>query len=1405
MRNLRRHLSPLRRAAFVAAPCALGLVLARDAAAQTATYNKPMPNVLLLIDTSGSMERMPDNSLPSDNRDPANPAVPLTTSPNINKCARGVESNPNRWGMLLQALTGNMAPFYSCEEMPRNRNGALFNEFKINGQAPYDTDYILPYHRPLSGPNPADACAFAPWRLPGGGGVGSGNNSAGGNAGDFPVDAFRSMKMGALASFNGPGPGSDPAMAAANLCVFDQASDGQLDVSRDYIRFGLMTFDSDTDPGTGVSTVNPPPGGGGVGANPFLGNWTYVAQNPPILAAGQPANCATTSPFDVGARHWAAPPWEGRMVMFPDPLGSLYDIQRTNEQIQKVLLGTRPWGATPIAGLVADAQDYLWRHAYGPNQNQVGFADPYAKGGCRDQFIILLTDGAPNLDLRPSCQGPGGQCPYPFAKDTVNELFQGAGGNPKVTTYVIGFSVNGSGQFPGDGFPAPYNAPPGNTCKDWFNGPLPNGANRSPQELQNKCNLAPPPPGSTADACCKLNEIAFAGSGGLTSPATAVGPFFAETQSDLTLAFGRILGNVTKSVASRTVPGQSPAVASGGAPVSATYSAAFVPNAQSVWSGEIGRARTVCSGVAAGPATYTVNDGDSYAANTAAQTAAHERFFFSVKPNTIAGAYDAMGSIRPYVGATPAYNDSIPAYGGVEVGGLDRQLAAEPNWADVLGIDDNTCKRSKAPAVGGGTTLIPRLTKSECKEVVWGFSVATPDLLNYGGYGGFNVRCKNSAAGFTAGKCSVTGGNCTIAGPPCPTAGETCVPECAALGAIFRASPVVVGAPAPILREDAYRGFVEGRSGRRPTLFAATIDGILHAFRALDNTVQGNNPPGSNWEMWNFIPPAVLPKLASNYPSGTQILLDGTPVVKEMVWDRPGVGDRSQWHTTLVAGLGQGGGGYYALNVSDSDCSPGAPPGRGLRCTPALWQAAGGVNIADVSAGGALDNSARRGPHFLWQLTDVLRQGAELTKVTRRAPDGEHVALFGSQTGTPALTTVLANPDGTTTREIGIAILPGGIDGPPVKNGLCARQSGAINRSDPLYPPRASVRQWAASCAAPVAGRGVTIVRADTGEILRHFGRRTQDVPVLVQPQTTDTPFDSPMVGTPIVYPSNVGAIGQRVYIGDADGTMWMIDISKPLPTDWRAYLLQDLIPPPGTFDSAQPITLPPVATLDPTGQVILNVATGDQENILASTQPNFVYAIKEEGPNLLNGFLPRGKVQWFLALPNGERVTGPMAVFDRTLYYATHAPEQLGSICSGSARSRLWGVDFSREVTPGNPATGPGARWCPIGSTDPVTGVCAIGAYVRSEDILSATNAIIPGVAIKPILPCSTFGALPDDPTGGITGFSASSGAVGLSFNPPSVPVPGPGQPMVPPPQVKMLQAGRSPSSIDAWAIVVD
>ena len=91
------------------------LVVPTAARAQQIDTNPPLPNVLLLVDNSGSMERMIDGTTPE-----ANPANACNCDPTTGVCNFNTQpASPNRWGVLLQALTGTLQTGYNCAAMPR--------------------------------------------------------------------------------------------------------------------------------------------------------------------------------------------------------------------------------------------------------------------------------------------------------------------------------------------------------------------------------------------------------------------------------------------------------------------------------------------------------------------------------------------------------------------------------------------------------------------------------------------------------------------------------------------------------------------------------------------------------------------------------------------------------------------------------------------------------------------------------------------------------------------------------------------------------------------------------------------------------------------------------------------------------------------------------------------------------------------------------------------------------------------------------------------------------------------------------------------------------------------------------------------------------------------------------------
>ena len=87
---------------------------------------------------------------------------------------------------------------------------------------------------------------------------------------------------------------------------------------------------------------------------------------------------------------------------------------------------------------------------------------------------------------------------------------------------------------------------------------------------------------------------------------------------------------------------------------------------------------------------------------------------------------------------------------------------------------------------------------------------------------------------------------------------------------------------------------------------------MLHAFDTTDGK-----------ELWAFIPPNMIPKLKnmrSSFANTTNSIsgVDGSPVVKAIYYDNDGDGTK-EWRTIAMVGMGPGGKGYFALDITDTE------------------------------------------------------------------------------------------------------------------------------------------------------------------------------------------------------------------------------------------------------------------------------------------------------------------------------------------------------------------------------------------------------------------------------------------------------------------------------------------------------
>lgn len=138
---------------------------------------------------------------------------------------------------------------------------------------------------------------------------------------------------------------------------------------------------------------------------------------------------------------------------------------------------------------------------------------------------------------------------------------------------------------------------------------------------------------------------------------------------------------------------------------------------------------------------------------------------------------------------------------------------------------------------------------------------------------------------------------------------ETAIPRFRArpskLGDIISSAPVFVGAPRARYRDDLenqpYSAFLVAHRDRREMVYVGANDGMLHGFDA-----------NTGAEVFAFIPKPVFPRLRqlADPTYSHQYYVDGSPNSGDVFFS-------DAWHTVLVGGLGRGGQGIYALDVTN--------------------------------------------------------------------------------------------------------------------------------------------------------------------------------------------------------------------------------------------------------------------------------------------------------------------------------------------------------------------------------------------------------------------------------------------------------------------------------------------------------
>ena len=524
-----------------------------------------VPYMMMVVDSSGSMERLPvctcttaacNECLPgglTTSHTVATPAVDGCTLPNDGtgsspKDVHGHELKKNRWAVTLEALTGAFAGNdanhpawggFGCERLARTQE---------NGMS-YDLGYFLPYQQPWDcAGTTSRAC---PYRHP---------------TATCTTDA-------------------DCTAHAQRYCVAGrceallQNSNGILDQYKAQVQFGLMTFD-------GWDTY--------VGYPPLVAkldfNTVLSASRSGLWSYGGPKtfhypNCVNDYMMDTGARSDVAE--EGRLISInscnnpsncpswcpycdPNPeniRGAL------NDSIQDSLLRARPYGGTPIAGALEDLYHHL--------KNDMN--DTF--GSCRGRYAMLITDGYPDDDYR----SYGCDC-------TQNT-------DPTLSTYCGGPAVCTSpltcANHP-DNLHCPYDTPE-RIAHDLVSG----GRGTDKAQLQRLfiVGLAV----DDANVKAKLNAIALEGGNPARAEDGGNRAYFADNFGVLMTNLQTIIDNTIRPV-SRSVPTFVGGRGGTGSAAQYQISTGFERTSTGLWAGLIERRRFTCGGLSEADGTTTLGE-----------------------------------------------------------------------------------------------------------------------------------------------------------------------------------------------------------------------------------------------------------------------------------------------------------------------------------------------------------------------------------------------------------------------------------------------------------------------------------------------------------------------------------------------------------------------------------------------------------------------------------------------------------------------------------------------------------------------------------------------------------------------------------------------------------------------------
>lgn len=161
------------------------------------------------------------------------------------------------------------------------------------------------------------------------------------------------------------------------------------------------------------------------------------------------------------------------------------------------------------------------------------------------------------------------------------------------------------------------------------------------------------------------------------------------------------------------------------------------------------------------------------------------------------------------------------------------------------------------------------------------------------------------------------------------------------LGDIVNSNPIFVGPPNAGYSDvdhPGYSSFATTFSTRKPVVYVGANDGMLHGFDTSIDTATNLPQADAGKEVIAYVPSMVYNNLSrltdASYSGNTTLsnhhyFVDASPMVADVCTANCALGTAT-WKTLLVGGLGAGGRGYFALNVTNPNMAANNTPNTPL-------------------------------------------------------------------------------------------------------------------------------------------------------------------------------------------------------------------------------------------------------------------------------------------------------------------------------------------------------------------------------------------------------------------------------------------------------------------------------------------